>query len=29
MNMKPIMNRKGLYAFICALMGMTSDTLIS
>ena len=23
MNMKPNMNRKGLYALVCALMGLT------
>ena len=23
MNMKPIMNKKGLFALVCALMGMT------
>ena len=26
MNMKPIMNKKGLYALVCALMGLTFCT---
>lgn len=29
MNMKPIMNKKGLYALVCALMGMTFSILTS
>lgn len=29
MNMKPIMNRKGLYALVCALMGLTFGMLTS
>ena len=28
MNMKPNMNRKGLYALICALMGLTFGMLV-
>ena len=29
MNMKPIMNKKGLYALVCALMGLTFGMLTS
>ena len=29
MNMKPNMNRKGLYALLCALMGLTFGRLTS
>ena len=29
MNMKPIMNKKGLFALVCALMGMTFSILTS
>ena len=29
MNMKPIMNKKGLYALVCALMGLTFSMLTS
>ena len=29
MNMKPIINRKGLYALVCALMGLTFGMLTS
>ena len=29
MNMKPIMNKKGLFALVCALMGMTFSMLTS
>lgn len=29
MNMKPNMNRKGLYALVCALMGLTFGMLTS
>ena len=28
MNMKPIMNKKGLFALVCALMGMTFSIFI-